>query len=406
MMSELTAATSDDVRRLNLSRTLRHVHLSGRASRSELVSVTGLNRSTVAVLVNELTAAGLIAEVQGPGGSVGRPSLVVAPVSTSAVVTVFDLRVERTVAAAIGLGGVVLKRLERAHRRSRLTPQSAAQELADLSEALFDDVPNGSAWVGLGISVPGIADSAQGLVRRAPNLGWVDVAFADLVQEAFVKKFGGCPQVSIGNDANLGAIAESARGVGRELTNVIFLSGDVGIGGGVIVEGKLMTGASGFGGEVGHMVVSPNGRECRCGARGCWETEVGSPAVLRALGRDPESDDLGAVMAEETWSDAKLESRLRELKRWISIGLVNLTNAFNPEVIVLGGHLGTVLERTAFTSDDLLTGTLSGDDYRPLLATPMLGGDSSLIGASEVAFAELLNDPLNHVEHSHRLVAS
>ena len=120
-MRRVSASTSDDVRRWNLSRILRQLHVDGELSRSELVAKTGLNRSTVATLVAELAGSGLVAEVRGSAGSVGRPSLLVTPVRESAFVLAFDMRVERIIAAVMGLDGQVLVRVERLHKRTKLT---------------------------------------------------------------------------------------------------------------------------------------------------------------------------------------------------------------------------------------------------------------------------------------------
>ena len=173
-MSSFSAATQDEVRRHNLARIVRRLHLNGPASRSELVALTGLNRSTVGVLISELVDAGLATEGAGSAGTVGRPSLVVALDPLSAVVVAFDLRVERLIGAVIGVGGEVLARRELKHRRQSFGPQVAVKQLVAMTASLLESVPEGAAWVGAGISVPGIVDHGDGLVRVAPNLGWND----------------------------------------------------------------------------------------------------------------------------------------------------------------------------------------------------------------------------------------
>ncbi len=130
-----TAATQDDLRRHNRARLLRRLHESGAASRSDLVAYSGLNRSTVGVLVSELAEVGLVTEVAGAAGQVGRPSLMVQPAAESAVVVAFDLRVERTVVALVGLGGTVLWRKEQLHKRTSYTPQAAIRNIVTLTES-------------------------------------------------------------------------------------------------------------------------------------------------------------------------------------------------------------------------------------------------------------------------------
>ncbi|MEY2989251.1 MAG: hypothetical protein RLZZ163_167, partial [Actinomycetota bacterium] len=280
-----------------------------------------------------MAGSGLVAEVRGSAGSVGRPSLVVTPVRESAFVLAFDMRVERIIAAAMGLDGQILVRIERLHKRTKLTPALAARELAHLAAELLAELPVGSAWVGTGIAIPAVVDARAGLVRFAPNLGWIDTDFAALVIDEFTARFDGSPEAIVDNDANLGALAESIRGAGSDLHSLVFISGDIGIGGGVIVDGTLLTGAGGYAGEIGHMVVNPQGRECRCGSRGCWETEIGSLALLRATGS--RFSDVPSVVAAANAGDEEALIGLKVVTEWLAIGLGNLANAYNPDAIIL-----------------------------------------------------------------------
>lgn len=396
------ASTSDDVRRLNLSRILRQLHIDGDLSRSDLVAKTGLNRSTVATLVSELAGSGLVEEVPGPAGSVGRPSLLVSAVRESAFVLAFDLRVERTIAAAMGLDGRILLRIERLHRGTHMTPDGAARELADLATELLAELPNGAAWVGSGIAIPAVVDSHGGVVRFAPNLGWIDVDLRALVMDEFTSRFEGAPNTIVDNDANLGALAESVRGAGSELRTLVFIYGDIGIGSGVIVDGVVMTGADGYAGEVGHMVVNPHGSQCRCGARGCWETEIGSTALLEATGnRFP---DVPAVVVAALEGDEEALMGLKVVTEWLALGLGNLANAYNPDVIILGGHLKYLAQFAEGAVRSHLQAWCDGRQHTLPLREPALGDDSSLLGAGEAAFEGLLNDPLACFADSYRLV--
>jgi predicted NBD/HSP70 family sugar kinase len=400
-MRRVSASTSDDVRRWNLSRILRQLHVDGELSRSELVAKTGLNRSTVATLVAELAGSGLVAEVRGSAGSVGRPSLLVTPVRESAFVLAFDMRVERIIAAAMGLDGRILVRIDRLHKRNKLTPGLAARELAHLATELLSDLPDGSAWVGTGIAIPAVVDARAGLVRFAPNLGWIDTDFAALVIDEFTARFDGSPEAIVDNDANLGALAESIRGAGSDLRSLVFISGDIGIGGGVIVDGTLLTGAGGYAGEIGHMVVNPQGRECRCGSRGCWETEIGSLALLRAAGS--RFSDVPSVVAAANAGDEEALIGLKVVTEWLAIGLGNLANAYNPDAIILGGHLTYLAQFAEGAVKSQLQAWTDGRQHNLPLREPGLADDSSLLGAGEAAFESLLENPLQFYADSFRL---
>ncbi len=405
-MASHAATTQDDLRRLNLARLLRRLHVAGSSSRSDLVAFSGLNRSTVGVLVSELAEVGLVAERAGSAGQVGRPSLRVEAVPGSAVVVAFDLRVDRTIVALVGLGGEVLFRREQKHRRVNYTPQSAVRTVVTLTELALAKAPDGASWVGLGIGVPGVVDHVNGRVRLAPNLGWVDVPFGESVLEALAERFGTVPSLTINNDADLGAIAEHVRGAGVHARNLIFLSGDVGIGGGVVIDDRLMTGASGFGGEVGHMVVNPAGRTCRCGATGCWETEIGHDAIVGSSDSTGSPGEVADVVRAAADGDPDAQAALQSVGEWLGIGLANLVNVFNPEVIVLGGHLrlvfptvsGIVLRRIHFA--------LPAAREQVRIEVPAMNGDSTLIGAAETAFDALLSDPIGVLSRAPLAVAS
>lgn len=401
-----TAATQDDLRRHNRARLLRRLHEGGAATRSDLVAFTGLNRSTVGVLVSELADVGLVSEVAGTAGQVGRPSLKVQPAPESAVVVAFDLRVERTVVALVGLGGVVLWRKEQRHRRTSYTPEAAVRNVVGLIGQALGHAPVHAGWVGVGIGVPGIVDHVDGRVRLAPNLGWQDVALGEMVRDALVASFGFSPTVAIGNDADLGAVAEHVRGVGAHNRNLIYLSGEVGVGGGIIIDGRAMAGAGGYGGEVGHMVVNPAGSICRCGAQGCWETEIGRDALVRASGLPGEQAEVADVISAATSGDRAAQAAIDEAGEWLGVGLANLVNLFNPEVIVLGGHLRLLFPLVSGTVYRRIHYALPAAREQVRVEVPALNGDSTLLGAAETAFEGLLSDPIAVLQQAPHDVAS
>lgn len=401
-----TAATQDDLRRHNRARLLRRLHEGGAASRSDLVAYSGLNRSTVGVLVSELADVGLVTEVAGAAGQVGRPSLMVQPAAESAVVVAFDLRVERTVVALVGLGGEVLWRKEQLHRRTSYTPQAAVRNIVTLIGQALRNAPSSAAWVGVGVGVPGIVDHVDGRVRLAPNLGWTDVPLGEMIRDAINAAYGFVPTVAVSNDADLGAVSEHVRGVGAHNRNLIYLSGEVGVGGGLIIDGRAMTGAGGYGGEVGHMVVNPTGVTCRCGARGCWETEIGRDAITRAAGIGVDQVEVADVIAAASAGDKQAQAAIESAGEWLGIGLANLVNLFNPEVIVLGGHLRLLFPLVSGTVYRRIHYALPAVREQVRVEVPALSGDSTLLGAAETAFEDLLTDPIDVLAHAHHAVAS
>lgn len=395
MVPSLAGATQDEVRRSNLSSILRLLHQEGPQTRSHITSVTGLNRSTVGDLVSALAALGLVRERSGDVRGVGRPSLVVELVAPSVVVLALDLRVERTVAAAVGLGGDVFARSERRHQAS--DREALIDEVVQLSREVLAARPSGASWVGTGVGVPGVIRASDGLVRFAPNLGWTDVPLGDILRERIG---GGEGDVYVRNDADLGVLAENVRGSARDSTTVLYLGGDIGIGGGVVVDGRPLVGAGGYGGEVGHMRVNPDGHTCRCGARGCWETEIGSAALLRAAGDRHSLDGVAGLAEAAANGDPAAIAAFEAVADWLGIGLVNLVNMLNPQSIVLGGHLGVVYAVAGGRVDAQLEGALPASRDLVRVTSSALAGDATLVGAAEVALSGLLDDPVSLLRDS------
>ncbi len=382
-MTEPGNATHDDVRRYNLGRILRHVHTHGSTSRSELVALMRLNRSTVADLVATLGALGLVVEETGSRGSVGRPSLVVSPVPEAAAVLAFRVDVHEIAGAVIGLGGRVLAR--RSVAGDGWTPDGAVAAMGELAAGLLDDEGGAAIIVGVGVSIAGTVDAHGSLIRRAPNLGWLDVSLAEPLAAVLEPLLGSRPEIRVGNDANLGAVAERLRGAAVGAQYVIYVQGGVGIGAGIVADGRLLSGAGGFAGEAGHMIVDPGGRLCSCGAHGCWETVAGRDAILEAAGRDLTLGAFAALVADAEAGDPRAKAAMADAVRWTMLGLRALVTVVNPEVVILGGHLGALLP--CISVDEITR----DPDLR--IVAPQLGADSPLVGAAELAFGELLGDP-------------
>ena len=242
--------------------------------------------------------------------------------------------------------------------------------------------------MGVGIAIPGVVRHADGFVQVAPNLEWHGIALGKIV----AKKLKTNLTVSVANDADLAAVAEHARGASAEFSHVVTIRGDVGVGGGLIIDGRLMSGAGGYGGEVGHMTVDPAGLSCRCGGRGCWETTIGEAAVCSALGLKSPAELIRPI-ADTPENREKLEP----VGRWFGLGLANIINILNPEAVVVGGLLGDVFPLTQNVVLDELDRALAASREQVIVRVAKLGRDAVLIGAAEIAFAGLLDDPLGHL---------
>lgn len=394
--AETTGMDQEEIHRHNLGAVLRLVHRSGGMSRTNLAKQMGVNRSTIMALTSELTDAGLVRqEVPRDGRQPGRPSLMVLPESEGVYVLAFDVAVDRLVAARVGMGAVVLEREVAPRVRAGADLEYVVDVLARLGRRLLDGAPSTARCVGVGASYCGMIRPSDGTVRFGPDLGWVDQAFgAELTRRLAVAS-----PVLVGNEAHVGAVAEHHHGAGRGMQNLIYLHGDVGVGGGIIVGGKLLDGHAGYGCEVGHMVVNPvNGRPCGCGSSGCLEAEVGERALLDAAHR-PASlagrDAVRAVTRDARQGDIEAQEALRRIGDWLGIGVANLINLFNPGMVIFGGMLRDVYPAAAAAvRSRIASHVLPIARERAQLTVSTLADDATLIGAAELGFSRLIHNPL------------
>ncbi len=384
---------SETVRRANLSAIVRELHGRGPLSRSELVARTGLTRSAIRGLIGELTAAGIADERPAiPLGTRGRPSPLVRLEPERASVLALEIAVDSLAAALVGLGGNVLASIRVDRPRDHVSLEAIVGDLVALAERVLVPSRRRSAVIGVGVAVAGIVRRSDGFVWMAPNLGWRVTPLGQVLEDAL----GLAVPLEIANDADLGALAEVRRGAARGVDQVIYLSGEVGVGGGIIVDGRALAGVAGYGGEIGHMPVNPEGRACGCGSTGCWETEIGATALLRRAGRPIDGGRSGvhALLASAAAGDPVSLAALEETGRWLGLGLAGLVNILNPGLVVFGGlfeHLypfiegpvRAVLDERALRPPRDLVG----------LAPSGLGDDAPLLGAAELAFEPLLADP-------------
>jgi predicted NBD/HSP70 family sugar kinase len=356
-----------------------------------------LNRSTIGALTGDLVAAGLVREELPVGRhGAGRPSLVVCPRPERAYVLAFDIGVDFLVATRVGLGGAVLDRRDLYRPRGDYALDDVVAHLAGFTRQITASVPVEASCVGVGAAIAGVVRGTDGMVRFAPNLGWVDQPLGAALAAALRPLVGAEVPVLIGNDADLGVLGEHVRGVAAGGSDVVYLAGEVGVGAGVVINGQPLLGFGGYGGELGHMVVNPTGRLCRCGARGCWETEIGERAILEAAGHpDSPRETVAEVMAAAEAGDPRALAAVSRVGEWLAIGLGNLINVFNPEVVVFGGLLREVFPAVERRLRDQLRGTgLVAPREQVRLVLPGLGADSTIMGAAELAFRGLLDDPL------------
>ncbi|WP_420366563.1 ROK family transcriptional regulator [Curtobacterium sp. L3-7] len=364
----------------NSARVLRLVHQEGPLTRADLTRATGLNRSTTLALVGELVELGLAFETEdGAATGVGRPSPVVRA-SADVVAAAVTVEIDAVTVAMVGLDGSIRSRVTE-HTDDRPTADEAVQIVA----RLLDDRP--ARLVGVGVSIPGTVRVEDGLVRDAPHLGWRDEPFAMPLAGAT-----GLP-VRVANDANLGAWAERLYGSGRGVSDLVYLNGGAsGIGGGVISAGQPLSGADGYAGELGHTFVADNGIRCHCGAIGCLETEASRAALVAVTGVP--ADDLPALAEALAAGGPEVDRVVDRQVAALATGLRNAIHTVNPEVVVLGGFLGVLLDHVGDrVLEAVRAQSMAAMVDRVRIVPAELGSDVLLRGAAEIGFRELLDDP-------------
>ncbi len=380
-----TGARQSSLRDANLALVARTICASDEPlSRAAVASRTAITRSTVSRLVDDLVAGGVIDELQP--AAVLRPGRPATPLAPGAGIAALGLQVNATYLAARVLdlrGRVVVERIEHGDFVG-CRPGPTLSRLSRLSRAVVSAVPARQRLAGAGLALPGIVSTGAGRLLLAPNLGWSDLRPADVVDPATTL---GLP-LRIGNEADLGArtVAERAPGRPGPLSDFVYLSGEIGIGGAVVVGGELMTGRHGWAGEIGHVCVDPAGPPCPCGSTGCLEQYAGRRALLTAAGMT--SGAVPADLAERVRTgDAQAVNAVATAARALAVVLGGVVNVLDIPAIVLGGHLGQVAELLRGGLEGQLSSRVLSSRWAP--PTVHATGHDIATGATGAALQEL-----------------
>lgn len=356
MTRRYRTADQNWVRERNLAIVLNYLwEAGGSMSRAQLTEISGLNKSTIGNLLAQLQAWGLVKELGTSNVGPGRPGVIL------------DLNPDagRIIGAEIGVDfiSVVLtdvrarvvwrRKVDLLDDESRVQAQMLSLAESLVQQAVDETRATGQRLFGIGLGVPGLVDRASGTLLFAPNMGWRDVPL-----RALWAHFG--VPVIVENEANAAALGELMLGVARQVDHFIHLSAGVGLGGGLVIDGKVYGGVGGFAGEIGHMTLVADGPQCACGNRGCWETLIGPTAIVArvrqaaALGQTPglmarpevqgnvRAIHMPQVLEAAAAGEPAVLHVLDEVGRYLGIGIASLLNALNPRLIVLGGVLSLV----------------------------------------------------------------
>jgi len=402
------SATADQglIRKLNTAILMDVLRRFAPLSRAELAARTGLNRSSVSIIINSLIEEGLIQETDLQNSKIGRPGMLL------------ELNPKGGFAIGLELGvdfiSVILTDfIANLLWRERIASDPAEDQITIIDKAtnltqhaLDYGLSQGLRPLGIGIGVPGLIDLRQGKLIFAPNLHWNNVPLRLIWSQRF-----NLP-VFIENEANAAALGEYYFGAAQGVENFIYLSAGIGLGAGIVLDGKLFRGSHGYASEVGHMTVDPNGELCGCGKRGCWETQVGPRAVLRRVRATVESGvpstlcdlvegDLERISFESVvqaadQNDAVALRALQDVGVNLGVGVANLVNIFNPELIVLGGALNQASAILLPIVERLICENAlkpACENVRVLASAH--GIDACLMGAVALVLEDILREPIS-----------
>ncbi len=375
------------IRRLNVIRVFHALRENPNASQAELGRLTGLDKATTSAVVAQLLDDGLVERSEGQRTRrIGRPETALAIAPSAGLLVGARLEPGTIRIVTTTLAGTVLE-----HRQIPGSTDigTAAERLHEGIDRAVEASGRGLPVRGIGIGIPALMDR-DGRLVLAPNLGWRDTPIRARLEAAL-----GAP-VYIDNDTKAAAMAERLFGACRDVEDFVYLTGHSGVGGGLVLGGRLYRGAQGFAGEVGHVTVEPDGRPCGCGKRGCLETYVSESAILaQAAERGRAFPDLWALTAAARDGDPLVLTLLDEVGGRLGFALSHLVNLMNPAMVVLGGNLsiaaGVFLPALNRALDRHALEPLRRD--LRLLVSP-LGPDAVPMGGIALAMEGFLSAPM------------
>ncbi|MDR3577421.1 MAG: ROK family transcriptional regulator [Anaerolineaceae bacterium] len=393
------------VRKINRAIILQVFRTHPTLSRARLAAETGLNPSTVSSIIGELIQEDLIRETDLIQSRTGRPGRLLELNPEGGCALGIEINVDYIEFLITDFAANVLWR-----QKQSIAPEIGQEEimaqvshLAKKASAFVQ--ARKSHLLGVGVGVPGLVDVSSGLLRIAPNLHWADIPIRDVLAKHF-----DCP-IYVENEANAAALGEYYFGAVRNVKDFIYLSAGIGLGSGIVIGGKLFKGMFGYAGEAGHMTLDVNGELCGCGKHGCWETFVGPRAVeqrvqsslacgAKSIMTEMVKGDIQNIVFDDVLKAAKMGDQtamdaLAKVAFYLGIGIANLVNLFNVEVIVLGGALNNA---SSFILADIecvaWANTLAPEREHLRIIPSAHGTDACVMGAIALVLDDILCEPV------------
>lgn len=343
------------LREINLSSVLRYIHSNAPISRAQLAGLTGLNKSTVSSLIDELVERGLVRQTGLDTSGTGRPATLLELNPQAGYIIGVEYGVDFVTVILANFHGEVIWRAQQNADPAEGQETTTAKVFELVDQAIEVCTAQQARLLGLGISTPGTVQVEEGFLIYAPNLDWRNIPFAQIYHDRYPNL-----TVCVDNDANAAAVGEHLFGVAQHAQDFVFLFGGVGIGAGLFLNGGLYRGQSGYAGEIGHSVFMAETFQtpCHCGNRGCWETYASQLSIMERVRAqlqarrsssitsflsDPNAPlTLQSIKEAANIGDNVAVEALNEAGQAMGIGVANVINIFNPSMVVIGGPLSMV----------------------------------------------------------------
>lgn len=381
------------VRAANLALVLRQVFGSAASlSRADIAAITGMTRSTVSRLVDDLVAGGFLAElspvaVQGPG----RPAVPLTPNGSAFGALGLEVNGGHLAVRLLDLRGAVVGEALSFGDYQNSEPEDVLDQLREKTTAVLEGRPDGMRIVAARLALPGLVDVERGRLLRAPNLGWPEMDLGSALEDVLPDG----AELRIGNEADLAAwtVALAAPGRPGPYPSFLYVSGEVGIGAAAVVAGRVVAGENGWAGEIGHLLVDPQGPVCSCGNRGCLERYAGRRAMLRAAGLDPASP-VSVLYEAVDARDPAAVAAVAEAGRALGVVLAGAVNLLDLPTVVLGGELAPLVEHLrGMLEPELNTRVLAARWLAPQVQAGPTDVAPSATGAALAGLEAVIADP-------------
>ncbi|HUH99126.1 MAG TPA: ROK family transcriptional regulator [Anaerolineales bacterium] len=384
---------------MNLSSVLRLIHSEAPLSRAQLAAQTGLNKSTVSSLVEDLLVRNLVHETGINSAGTGRPAMLLEINPQAGAIIGVEFGVDFISIILTDFVGKILLRKNVIADPAASQEKTLEQAYHLIEEAVLFCRDKDDRILGLSFAIPGTVELKEGLLIFAPNLNWRNTP----IREIFSRRTG--LKVFVENDANAAAVAEHLFGVAQNLNDFIFVFAGVGLGGGLFLNGQLYRGKGGYAGEIGHtsIMAEPFRLPCRCGNLGCWETYVNQESIIQRMRSRLDNKQNGSLSissikrAADRGDENAIES-IAEAGTAMGIGLAGLVNIFNPEKIIIGGPISVVGDYLLpSVQESLQKYSMAEIAVQMQVNLSEFGPDASLVGAAAIVVDDILQNP-THVE--------